>query len=483
MNYIIPSSVIQTAKSLLEAGFEAYLVGGCVRDLLTEKKPKDWDFTTNARPEDIQRIFPDSFYENTFGTVGVKIPEELAQDSSDRVIEITTYRKEFGYSDNRRPDKIDFAHTLEEDLHRRDFTINAIALSPLHSEIRDPHHGRDDIHNKIIRAVGDSNERFAEDALRMMRAIRFSSELNFSIEKQTFLALQKNAHLLKNIAKERIRIELERILLSPHPAEGIELLEKSHLLQYIIPELREGIGVSQNLHHTYTVWEHNLLALKTCPSKKLAVRLAALLHDVGKPRTKKGDGKFATFYNHDHVGARMTREILRRLTFPREIIEHATLLVDQHLFYYNVEEVTEAAVRRVIARVGLENIKDLIDVRIGDRLGSGVPKAKPYRLRHFEYMVEKVSHDPIGVKDLAVHGNDLIEELNLKPGPKIGAILDILLGEVIEDASRNNKEFLLARAHELETQDLQTLRNIASSRIEEQRKKDEESMKKKYWVK
>ncbi|QQS61734.1 MAG: HDIG domain-containing protein [Candidatus Moraniibacteriota bacterium] len=483
MKYIIPPSVLHTGKTLLEAGFEVYLVGGCVRDLLMQKKPKDWDFTTNALPEQIQKLFPDSFYENTFGTVGIKVPEEISIDSSDRIIEITTYRTELGYSDNRRPDHIHFAKTLKEDLLRRDFTMNAIALSPLKNEIQDFYNGEKDIEQKIIRAVGDPNERFSEDALRMMRAVRFSSELCFSIEEKTLQAIQKNASLLKNIAKERIRLELERILLSPHPSEGIEMLEKSDLLQYIIPELREGIGVSQNLHHTYTVWEHNLLALKTCPSKKLSVRLAALLHDVGKPRTKKGDGKFATFYNHDHVGARITREILKRLTFPREIVEHTTLLVDQHLFYYNVEEVTESAVRRVIARVGLENIKDLIDVRIGDRLGSGVPKAKPYRLRHFEYMVEKVSHDPINVKDLKINGNDLTQTLTLKPGPKIGAILDVLLGEVIEDSSKNTKEFLLERARKLESQEIETLRHTAKSRIEEQRKKDEDFMKSKYWVK
>ena len=515
--HTIPHYVLDTSQTLRKAGFEAYLVGGCVRDLLMGKTPKDWDFTTNARPKQIQELFPDSFYENDFGTVGIKISERVTGNREQKkvkssdflspvtchlspvdVVEVTTYRTESAYSDKRRPDEVRFADTVEEDLQRRDFTMNAVALSssPARGEVSsprdggvggeykltDPYNGQADIKNKIIRAVGDPETRFAEDALRMMRAVRFHATLGFDIEPATFEAIQKNAPNLAHIAKERIRVELEQIILSDRASEGIEMLEQTGLLAHIIPELREGIGVGQNLHHTYTVWEHNILALKTCPSKKLSVRLATLLHDVGKPRTKRGNGKYSTFYNHDHVGARMTRAILTRLTFPRDIVDHATLLVDNHLFYYNVGEVTESAVRRVIARVGKENIKDLIDVRIGDRLGSGVPKAKPYRLRHFEYMVEKVLSDPVSVKELKIGGNDLIQELGIKPGPKIGAILDVLLSEVIEDASLNDREKLLARAKELDKEDIANLRKTAKTRIENQRKQDEEEMKKKYWV-
>lgn len=531
MSYKIPQYVLDIAQALEDAGFEAYLVGGCVRDLLTDTTPKDWDFTTNARPEHIQELFPNSFYENNFGTVGIKISERgtrnaehsfentgyetrtVKSDSSGDprsairdpyidVVEVTTYRTESGYSDKRRPDEVRFADTLEEDLQRRDFTMNAIAMQLHHeqnaergtsnagsdspgdprSAIRDPYKGLEDIKQKIIRAVGNPEDRFAEDALRMMRAVRFHATLGFAIEEKTLEAIQKNADNLAHIAKERIRVELEKIILSPHPSEGVEMLRQTGLLKHIIPELLEGVGVTQNLHHTYTVWEHNLKALQTCPSKKLSVRLAALLHDVGKPRTKRGDGKFATFYNHDHVGARMTRAILTRLTFPKETVDHATLLVDQHLFYYNVDEVTEAAVRRVIARVGLENMRDLIDVRIGDRLGSGVRKAKPYRLRHFEFMVEKVSRDPVSVKQLKLNGTDLIKDLGMKPGPKIGAILDVLLSEVIEDASKNTREILMSRAKELDSQDLDTLRQTAKTRIDTQRKLEEDTIKKKYWV-
>lgn len=525
MKYEIPHYVLEVSQTLQKAGFEAYLVGGCVRDLLTKKEPKDWDLTTNAHPKQIQEIFPNSFYENDFGTVGIKITSDeqspthsikgkefkkIPHDPID-VVEVTTYRTESDYSDKRRPDQIHFADTVEEDLQRRDFTMNAIALSvntakwgegiqnssqknptslshkkilipPTLYTLVDPYDGQVDIRNKTIRAVGNPHDRFAEDALRMMRAVRFHATLGFNIEEKTLAAIQKNANNLAHIAKERIRIELEKIILSPRASEGITMLETTGLLQHILPELREGIDVTQNLHHIYTVWEHNILALKTCPSKKLSVRLAALLHDVGKPRSKRGDGKYATFYNHDHIGARITRNMLTRLTFPREVVDHATLLVDQHLFYYNVDEVTESAVRRIIARVGKENIKDLIDVRIGDRLGSGVPKAKPYRLRHFEFMVEKVSSDPINVKDLKINGLDLIKTLHLKPGPKIGAILDVLLGEVIEDASLNDSQKLLVRARELDVQNLDNLRTTAKNRIHNQQKEDEEGMKKRYWV-
>jgi len=501
----IPKEVVEVSSLLHQSGFEAYLVGGCVRDLLMHREPKDWDITTNAHPEEIQKIFPDSFYENEFGTVGVKTQPFLPNGKKDRehdVVEVTTYRTESGYSDKRRPDAVLFSKTLEEDLERRDFTMNAIALSPsLSSPARgevsslrdggvgvnytliDPYNGQKDIQTKLIRTVGNPNDRFSEDALRMIRAVRFHAELGFAIEPETFTAIRTLSKNINHIALERIRIELERIILSDRPSEGIQMLHDTGLLQYIMPELEKGIGVTQNLHHIYTVWEHNLLALKTCPSKKLEVRLAALLHDVGKPQTKRGNGKYATFYNHDHVGARIARKMLERLKFPRNIIDKTTLLVDQHLFYYNVDEVTEAAVRRVIARVGLENIKDLIDVRIGDRLGSGVPKAKPYRLRHFEYMVDKVSHDPISVKQLKISGTDLIKELSLKPGPKIGAVLDVLLGEVIEDASLNDRKKLLTRTQELDKEDLATLRKTAKNRIEQEKKKEQEAMKKKYWVK
>lgn len=527
-NYVIPQPVIDTLEALTKAGFEAFVVGGCVRDLLLNREPKDWDITTNARPEEVQKLFPDSFYENDFGTVGVKTIPFLKTGSPERehdVIEVTTYRIESTYSDKRRPDAVTFAQTLEEDLSRRDFTINSIAAAIVTGNqksvpegenhnyqlpitnyaaqqdaidliVSDPFNGGVDLKQKIIRAVGNAEERFNEDALRMMRAIRLFSELSskkngglrmtdiedWKINEETLAAIKKCSTLITHVSMERIRDEFSRIILSPHPKGGVELLEATGLLHHIIPELEEGIGVGQNLHHVYTVWEHNLRALETCPSKKLDVRLAALLHDVGKPKTKRGDGLHSTFYNHDHVGARMARTITTRLRYPKDTIEKVTLLVDNHLFYYNVGEVTEASVRRLVRKVGLENMPDLMDVRIGDRLGSGTPKGKPYKLRHLEYMIDKVSKDPLSVKMLAIKGNDLMEGLHITPGPKVGAILDVLLAEVIEDPIGNTREALLARAKLLMDHDLEKLRDLAKEKIEEKREEDDAKIKKSHWV-
>lgn len=495
MKYPIPSPVTETLERLTEAGFEAYIVGGCVRDLILSREPNDWDITTNARPDEILSLFPDSFYENDFGTVGVKTRPFLPSGKEDRehdIIEVTTYRTESAYSDNRRPDTISFVSTLAEDLARRDFTMNALALDGNQTLI-DLHGGELDLHEKIIRTVGNPEERFGEDALRMMRAVRFFSELSdngkstgtdvrWRIEKSTLVAIGKHADSIRNVSWERIRDEFSRIILSGDPAGGIELLRETGLLRHILPELEEGVGVAQNLHHIYTVWEHNLRALATCPSPKLEVRLATLLHDVAKPRTKRGTGSHATFYNHDHVGARMTRSILTRLRYPKNVIEKATLLVDNHLFYYNVGEVTEASVRRLIRRVGLENMDDLMAVRIGDRLGSGVPKAKPYKLRHLEYVIEKVSNDPVSAKMLAIRGNDLMENLDMPPGPKIGAILDVLLSEVIEDPKRNTREYLMNRAKELSWEEIDSLRKSAKEAIEEKRELDDRSTKRRHRV-
>jgi len=498
----IPQQVIEVLRKIKEAGHEAYIVGGCVRDLMMDKNPKDWDVTTNAKPEKVLELFPDSFYENDFGTVGVKVEKFIENgfvnpDREHDVIEVTTYRIETTYSDRRRPDEIKFAETLEEDLSRRDFAMNALALRATQTnadltqtgaeeigyEIVDLFGGRKDIEKKIIRAVGDADERFNEDALRMIRAVRFHAQLGFEIEKKTLEAVKKNSKLISYVALERIKDEFAKIILSDNPAEGIDMLHKTGLLEYIIPELEQGVGVAQNRHHIYTIYKHLLLSLKNCPSKKLEVRLASLLHDIAKPQTKRGEGEFATFYNHDHVGARVARKILTRLRFSNDVIDKVAMLVDNHMFYYNPEEVGEASVRRLIKKVGLENLKDLMDVRISDRLGSGVPKAKPYKLRHLEYMIDKVSQDAVSVKMLKINGNDLMKELSIAPGPKIGAILEVLLAEVIEDASKNEREFLLGRAKELMHEDLDKLREMAKEKIEEKKEEDDKEIKGKHWVK
>jgi poly(A) polymerase/tRNA nucleotidyltransferase (CCA-adding enzyme) len=479
----IPKSVLEILKKLEDDNFEAYIVGGCVRDLLMDREPKDWDIATNAKPEEITRVFPDSFYENEFGTVGIKIRSEEKVES---VIEVTTYRIESKYTDKRHPDKVKFAKTLKEDLGRRDFTMNALAIKVSDSKkikIVDLFGGEKDIKNKIIRAVGNPNERFNEDALRMMRAVRFFSELGFKIEKNTSAAIKKNSKNLYYISQERIRDELNQIILSDRPAEGIDLLHELGLLNYIIPELEKGYGVEQNRHHIYTIYKHSLMSLKFAKPKKLDLRLAVLLHDIAKPQTKRGEGLYSTFYNHDHVGARVAEKILKRLRYPNTIIEKVELLVDNHMFYYNPDEVGESSVRKLIRKVGLENMKDLIELRMAERLGSGVPKAKPYKLRHLEYVIEKVSHDAISVKMLKINGNDLMQVLKIKPGPKIGAILDVLLSEVIENPEKNNKDSLEKRASELDKMDLEKLREMAKEKIEEKKEEEDQEIKKKHWVK
>ncbi len=482
----IPEEVKNVIKELNKHGFEAFAVGGCVRDLILSEtegfvvEPNDWDIATNAKPEDVQKIFADSFYENKFGTVGVKT--EVG------VVEVTTYRTESKYTDKRHPDEVKFAETLEEDLKRRDFTINALALSAVEGmapKIIDLFGGQKDLKDKIIRAVGEPEERFNEDALRMMRAVRFATELDFTIEAKTFQAIQKNAGWLEAIAKERIRDEFVKIIMAKEPEKGIELLREAGLLRYVMPELETGIDVTQNRHHIYTVYEHCVLSLKFAAQKSynLTVRLSALLHDIAKPRVKQGEGLDATFYNHDYVGAKWAVRILDRLRFPKETVEQVANLIRNHMFVYDVGAVTEAGVRRLLKRVGPENMKDLIALRVADRLGSGVPKAQPYRLRHFQYMVEKVQRDPISVKMLKINGSNIMELLSIEPGPIIGAVLDVLLAEVIEEPEKNSKKYLEKRAKELAKLELVQLRELAKEKIEEKKEEDDTIIKNKYWVK
>ncbi len=472
----IPEYVKNIIEDLEKSGFEAYIVGGCARDLLIGKSPKDWDVTTNARPEKILEIFSDGKYENIFGTVLVPVKPE-------GVVEVTTYRSEQGYSDRRHPDEIKFEDSLEKDLSRRDFTVNAMAMRLNGNKIIDLFGGEKDLKKKIIRAVGEPEDRFKEDALRMMRAIRLACQLDFSIEPKTERAIMKLAGGIKFVSSERIRGELVKILESEKAYEGIMALREMKLLQYIIPELERGVGVDQNKHHTYTVFNHSVLSLKHTPSKKWQVKLASLLHDIAKPQTKKIIKGEPTFYNHDIIGARVAEKIMRRLKFSKADIEKITVLIRNHMFYYNVGDVTESSVRRLIKNVGEENLADLIDLRVADRLGSGVPKAKPYKLRHLEYMMQKVRHDAVSVKMLKINGDDLIKLLKISPSPKIGAILDVLLSEVIENQELNDEKYLEKRSIELNEMDLARLREKAKEKIEEKKMEDDEEIKKEFYVK
>jgi poly(A) polymerase/tRNA nucleotidyltransferase (CCA-adding enzyme) len=468
---------------LQKAGFEAYIVGGCVRDFLLGQEPKDWDVTTNAKPEEIQKVFPNSFYENNFLTVTARTGsknERLAE------IEITTYRFEAKYSDKRHPDEVKYAKTLGEDLGRRDFTINAMAMDEK-KKVVDLFDGQKDLKNKIIRTVGKPEERFNEDALRMLRAVRFAATLGFEIEKNTAEAIKKNSVWLEAISKERIRDEFVKIIMADKAAEGVELLRELGLLKYIVPELLENYGVSQNKHHIYDCYTHALKSLEFTAKKKfnMHVRLAALLHDIAKPRVKVGEGENSTFYNHEIAGAKVTFQILNNLKFSKKDVEKITKLVRYHLFYYNVDEVGESSVRRLVKNVGPENMEELLQVRQADRIGSGVPKAEPYKLRHLKYLIDKVSQDPISAKMLKISGNDLMSILDIKPGPKIGEILDILLGYVLDDPKKNKKEFLEKEAlklGELPDSELQKLSEKSEEEKSEVEIKRDEMTKSKYWV-
>ena len=479
---ILPEEVKEIIKALEGAGFEAYAVGGCVRDFILEREPCDWDITTNAKPEEIQKVFPSSIYENDFGTVAINTE---SKNERLKIIEITTYRVEEKYTDKRHPDSVKFTSKLEDDLSRRDFTINAIAYDG--KTFIDPYNGQNDIKNKIVCTVGNPDERFNEDALRLMRAVRFAVQLGFAIEEKTAEAIKKNSGDLVAISKERIRDELIKIFMSNNAKPGIEMLREFNLLKHIMPELEEGYSIGQNKHHIYTVWEHNLRSLDWAAQNnyKLENRVAALLHDVGKPRTKKGNGPDSTFYNHEVVGAKMAARILEQLKFPKKFIEKVVLLVRYHLFYYNVEEVTESSVRRLVKNVGPENMDDLLEVRIADRKGSGVPKAEPYKLRHLRAIIEKVSHDPISVKMLKINGNDLIKELKMEPGPKMGYVLNILLDEVLDEPKNNSKEYLLDKAEKLNKEPpakLEKMHKIAQAKTQEAAEEEFRGIKKRYRV-
>lgn len=471
---------------LEKAGFEAWIVGGCVRDLLLGRTPKDWDVTTNATPEQIQGIFEHTYYTNEFGTVGVV--NDTAADERLKVVEVTPYRLEGKYSDARRPDSVVFSQKIEDDLKRRDFTINALAYSPTKGQLLDPYDGIKDMGDRWIRAVGEPKERFDEDALRIMRAIRLSAELDFRLEPKTEVALAESAAQLQKISKERIRDEFVRILQSAEPMKALILSQKLGILGSIAPELEQGIGVAQNQAHSFDVFEHNLRTLQHAADKDwdFIIRLSALFHDVGKPKSRRwsDEKRDWTFHGHDVVGARMTKKILENLKFPRETIDRAVALVRWHMFFSDPEKVTLSAVRRIVANVGREHIWDLINLRICDRIGTGRPKEQPFRLRKYQAMIEQAMRDPISVGMLQIDGRRIIE-MGEKPGPRIGWTLHALLEEVLEDPAKNTAEYLEKRAGELLQLSDKELRLIGEEAKETKEAAEEAEIKdihKKYFV-
>lgn len=489
----IPDYVTHVTSTLENAGFEAFLVGGCVRDLILGREPKDWDVTTNAIPEEIIPLFEKTIYENTFGTVGVCVPKvthetggNVTQETQYHIIEVTPYRTEADYSDNRHPETVLFSKSIEDDLQRRDFTINAMAFSSK-GQLIDLYKGQEDIKDKVVRAVGDADERFKEDGLRMLRAIRFSTQLGFAINYETMQAVENNSELIKNISAERIRDEFTKIIESENSSQGVILLQKLGLLKYIIPELEQGIGCEQGGAHIYDVFEHLLGALQHASDKKFSteIRLAALFHDIGKPKSRRpGTKKAYTFYGHEVIGARMAKVIMERLKYPKKTTDLVVSLVRNHMFFSDTEMITLSAVRRIIQKVGVEHIWELMNIRECDRVGMKKVEA-PYRLRKYHAMIEECLRDPISVGQLKIDGNYLMNEMQMKPGPRMGWILNALLEEVLDDPKKNEIEILKERVGELEKlndTELKSLGDKAKEKKEELEEEEVDKLRKKHGV-
>ncbi|MCR5606148.1 MAG: HD domain-containing protein [Treponema sp.] len=456
-NHIHIPAVLQKMNAIfVQHGYEAYLVGGAVRDTLLGKKASDLDIATNATPEQVMTIFHKVIPTGiAHGTVTIHFMGEE--------IETTTFRTESDYSDGRHPDKVAYAATIEEDLSRRDFTMNAIAASLKDGAIVDPFNGQDDIKRKYIRTVGNPLERFSEDGLRPIRALRFASQLNFTIDDNTFKAIEDNSirDKIKNISIERFRDEFVKILSSKKPSVGLALLEQTGIMDIFIPELkacRNCIQSDVRGFHEFDVANHLFYSCDGAPREKLNVRLAALFHDVGKPDVKRiekiDEGEIFTFYNHEGVSAEKTREILFRLKFPNSLIDNVVHLVKNHMFYYEPKW-TDAAVRRFIMRIKAENIEDLFDLRLADVYGmhntAVVANSETVaNLNELSDRIKKIEseHTAISLKSLAVNGNDLIK-IGIPAGKKIGFILNELLETVLDDPSENTKEKLLLIAENI----------------------------------
>ncbi len=460
MKLLLPILVEKVLSLIESSNFSTYVVGGSVRDVLSSNGNgvKDWDFTTNAKPEEIQALFPESFYDNQFGTVGVTAEELIKQFNLSNydlekdhlklsdVFEITTFRSEGSYSDFRRPDFVTWGKTIEEDLTRRDFTMNAMALRLIKAdeyELIDLFNGKKDLDQKLIKAVGDPNQRFGEDALRMMRAVRMAAQLGFNIDPQTLDAIKQNAPLISKIAWERIRDELMKLIITDFAVDGMKLLLSTGLLHFILPEMERTVGVIQAGHHTKDVWHHSVDAMGACPTKDPVVRLATLIHDSGKPIAFRQDQGKITFYGHEVISGKIAKQIGNRLHLSNLDQERLYILTRYHMFAYD-SNMTDAAIRRFVRKVGLENIKDMMRLRMGDRVGGGSPETS-WRLKELNDRIEAVLYTPMQIKDLKVSGKDVMEELSINSGPKVGKILQQLFNEVMEDSSKNEREYLLNR--------------------------------------
>jgi tRNA nucleotidyltransferase (CCA-adding enzyme) len=438
----VPADVERVVARLVAAGHEAYVVGGCVRDALRGVDPHDWDIATSANPDEIQKVFRHSLYLNRFGTVIVR--------QGDHEIEVTTYRIEADYEDHRHPTSVAFTDSLREDLSRRDFTMNAMAWRPgiegKPGELVDPFGGQRDLEARVVRAVGEPRERFAEDALRMVRAVRFATRLGFVIERGTADAIRDSAALAKNLSGERVQQEITKMLEAPKPSEAFRLLSDLGLLDVICPELEIAKETPQDKAVAQNVFEHSLATLDATPVDDLVLRLAGLFHDIGKPATF-ADGHF---HQHEFVGEAKTRDILRRWRFDKETVTRVTHLIRNHMFWYQ-NEWTPSAVRRFVRKVGLQNIPALFALRKADNIGSGARSPRMYAL---ETLWERVQEEiraasAFSLKDLMIDGNDVMAELGIPPGPRVGKILNELFERVTDDPKLNTREHLLELAREI----------------------------------
>jgi tRNA nucleotidyltransferase (CCA-adding enzyme) len=445
---VAPAALALCAR-LAEHGHRAWIVGGCLRDLLLGKSVADWDIATDARPEQVMGIFAHVVPTGiAHGTVTV-----LDDADASHGFEVTTLRGETVYSDGRRPDAVYFVNDIVADLARRDFTVNAIALEPLAGELIDPFEGQADLAARTLRAVGDPQQRFAEDGLRVLRAARFAATLGMEIEPATYAAIGVSLATYRRVSPERIRDEWLKALRAEQPSRAFEVMRDTGILALTVPELLEGVGMEQNRWHGYDVWHHTLACVDACAGEPI-LRMAALLHDLGKPRTRafSDTTQDYTFHDHDRVGAEMADPILTRLRFSNHDRARIVHLVRHHLILYT-DDWTDAAVRRWLARVTPERLDDLFRLGEADIRAKGRDCAEDLaRLARLQARVERIRTPGVAldVRALAIGGRDLIDELGMQPGPAIGALLDALLEAVLAEPAVNERDELLRRARQLQ---------------------------------
>jgi tRNA nucleotidyltransferase (CCA-adding enzyme) len=436
----IPPPVAELLRTLWSAGHAAYVVGGSLRDACLGRQATDWDLASDARPERLVEVFPGSVYENRFGTVAVRHAGD--------VFEITTFRSDHDYADFRRPHRIEFGDDIELDLARRDFTVNALAWGARPGEppeLVDPFGGLADVETRTLRAVGEPRARFEEDALRMIRAVRLAATLGFGVEPATLAGIQARAELARYLSGERIAAELDKLLAAGTPSVGLRLMADTGLLAPISPDLSAQRGIPQNKVPGEDLWDHTLRSVDAARADRPVVRLAALLHDIGKPATF-ADGHFV---GHDRVGADLAGAFLDRLRTPRAVRERVVALVRQHMFSYEPSW-SAAAVRRFIGKVGRTRLEELFELREADNVGSGLtPDAGGLGELRARVEAELAADVVLERTDLAVDGRDLMTELDLEPGPRLGRILESLLERVVEDPVLNDRPTLLILARSM----------------------------------